>query len=808
MDSLLQDVRFAWRMLLKSPGFALAGILVMALGIGANTAVFSLVDAVLLRPLPFSQPQRLLHARLVESNTDQYGSFGVADFLAWRDNQKSFEHVAAYAGDGGTYSIVTAGGPLRVRGVRVTSAFFDTLGVTAERGRTFQPQDESGGGAPVVVLSHDFWQSHLGGDPEAIGRAITINGVSATVVGVVPAGIRFPSNQPLDAWVVRRFATPEGRPPYFLECFGRLKPGVSPQQARDELTAISQGVEKQFPIGPSRVGRMEPLRDVFTRDVSKVLWILLASVVFVLLIAIVNVANLLLARASAREREIGIRLALGASRLRIIRLVVTESVMLSVMGGALGVLLAVWIQQAFLGLGGVKIPFAYRIGLDWRVLVFTVGISVASGVLFGLAPALHGTSSPLHDILKDAGRGTAGADSQITRRVLVAAEFAFALVLVAGAALMVRSFLRLGDVSPGFNTSHLLTAEITLPSGLYRDEKSVITFWDEYLRRVNALPGVESASVTLSLPPHLLQLTNPFTVEGQGYDRSRPLQLAEEMTVSPGHFHTLGVPIIAGRDFNVSDRTSGIDAVIINKTMADQFFAGRDPVGRRLQTGDPDPTSPWETIIGVVGDVKYSGLDSPRTPQLYKQYSTKGWTSFSYKMYLVVRTKGDPMGLVAPLRSELASLDRNLTLGEVATMEQQMGDSVGMQRFRTVLLSSFAVVALLLSCLGVYAVLAYTVGQRTREFGIRIALGANRGQIVRLVLSQSLLLCGIGMTAGLVAALMLARTLRSLLFGIGPGDPVSFIATLGLLCAVAVLASYIPALRATRVDPMVALRYE
>jgi putative ABC transport system permease protein len=809
MDTFFQDLNYGIRMLTKNPAFAIVAVLTLALGIGANTAVFSLVDAVLLRPLPFPEPQRLVAVGLSEPKTDTGGAFGNMDFIAWRDQQHSFTHVAAYAGDGSSFSFNAGGEPQRVRGISVTAGFFDMLGVAPERGRTFQPQDDRPEAPPVVVISHEFWQAQLSSDPQVVGRSIMLNGRAFTVIGVMRAGLRFPSNRPVDVWPLRVIATPRGRPPYYLVAMGRLKPGATMQQAQDELTAVSRAVEQQFPNTPLKVGRVEPLREVLTRDVSGLLWVLLAAVGFVLLIGIVNVANLLLARATAREKEIGIRLALGATRARIVRQLMTESVLLASIGGGLGVLLAVWAQHAFLRLTSVRIPLSYQVGLDRRVLLFTLAVSVLSGVLFGLAPAFHGRGGALHEALKDAARTTSSAAGQTTRRGLVASEFALALVLMAGAALMIRSFVRLQHVNPGFDTRNLLTAQITLPPALYRDEPAIAAFWDQLLRRINTLPGVESASLTLSLPPHLLVLTNPFTVEGQPYDRSRPLQLAEEMTISSGHFRTLGVPLLAGRDFQDADRTSGRqEAIIINRALAEKFFPGQDPVGKRLQTGDPDPSSPWEPIVGVVGDVKYSGLEATPTPQLYKLYTTQGWTGFSRAMYVVIRTKGDPLSVAPAVRAQLNSLDRNLPLGSVATMQQLLGDAVEQPRFRTVVFGSFAGFALLLACFGVYAVMSYTVGQRTREIGIRIALGANRGQIVRLVLGQALAVCAVGMAVGMVAATLLAGTLRSQLYGVSPGDPVSLAAATLLLAAVALLASYIPARRATRVDPMVALRYE
>ena len=808
LDNLLQDLRFGLRMLAKAPGFTGLAVLTLALGIGANTAVFSLVDAVLLRPLPFPHAERLMAVRLTPAKADQFGAFGNADFIAWRDQQKSFSSVAAWAGGQGEFSFRADGEPQRVRGVAVTADFFETVGIQPELGRSFQPSDDRPEAAPVVMVSHEFWKLQLGADSEIAGKTINLNGQPYTVAGVMRSGVRFPSDAAVDVWPLRRILAPRARPPYYLAAFGRLRPGVSPEQAAQELSLIATVVEQQYPTSSAWVGRVEPIKQRMTRSVRGALWIILAAVTFVLLIAIANVANLLLARATARRREIAVRLALGATRQRILLQLVTESVLLSSIGGGVGVVLAYWAQRAFLSAGNVaRIPLAYQVEIDGRMLLFTLAVSVVAGVIFGLAPALRCTG-PLAPALKEAERGSGDTSGQTVRRVLVAGEFAIALVLLVGAALLIRSFVRLYDVDPGFNVDHVVTAQVTLPSALYHDDKAIVRFWDEFLQRVNAVPGVQSASLNMALPPNLLALTNPFTVEGQPYDKSRPLQLAEEATVAPGYFATLGVPILAGRDFNAGDAASKQDPIIINRTTAEKYFRGRDPIGHKLQTGDPDPNPPTETIIGVVGDVKYSGLDAEPVPQLYKLYSAQPWSWFSRTLFLVIRTDSEPGTVMAGVRNQLALMDTNLPLADVATMRERVGDSLGEQRFRTLLMGSLASFALLLACFGIYAVMSYSVALRTREIGIRAALGATGGELFRLVLKQALLVCGAGLAMGTVAALALTRALRTLLFGVTPADPLSFGFTIALLLLVAILASYVPARRATKVDPMVALRYE
>lgn len=806
MHSILQDLRYAARLLRKSPVFSIAAILVLALGIGANTAVFSLVDAVLLRPLPFPHPEQLMRVGVQNSGDPaDPGWFGDADFLAWRDQQKSFQSVAAIDREAFTYN--DGRQPQRVRGAWVSRQFFDVLGIPPLLGRTFQPDDERAG-ARLVVIGRQFWQTQLNSDSSVIGRSVTLNGQPFTVIGIMPAAIRFPSNnEPNDVWTLRVFPTPRSRPPFYLVGIGRLKPGVTAPQASSELISIYNNVTQQFPNSANGIGLVTPLKEMFVGRVRTMLWVLLGAVGFVLMIAMVNIANLLLARATARQREIGVRLALGASRARLVRQLLTESIFLSAAGGVAGVLLAILAVRAFVVFAPGGIPRSSEVSVDSGVLLFVAALTLITGVLFGLAPALQSGRASLHDVLKQAARGSSGG-GQLIRRVLVVTEFAVALVLMIGAALLIRSFALLQDVNPGFNTSNLLTAEVELPPALYRREADVTNFWDNFIQRLNATAGVQSAAITLSIPPNQLALTNPFILEGQPYDPKHPLPLAEEMTVSGNYFQTLGIPIIAGRTFGGSDGTAGHEVLIINRSMADRYFPGQNPVGKRLQTGEPDPKSPWETIIGVVGDVKYSGLDSAPTPQLYVPYREHGWADFSRGMFVIARTKGDPLNMVSAVRVQLAALDRNLPLANVVTMEQRVGTSLDQQRFRTLVLSAFAGLALLLASFGIYAVIAYFVEQRTREIGIRVALGATRGDILKLVVQQALTMSALGVLFGVAGALMLTRAIRSLLFAVSPSDPLSFTAMIILLIAVAILASYVPAIRATKVDPLVALRYE
>jgi putative ABC transport system permease protein len=807
VDKLLQDLRYGIRALAKAPGFTVVAVLAIALGIGANTAIFSVVDAVLLRPLPFPEPERLMRAFLQEAASGQTSTFGIADFLAWRDHQQSFEHVAAYDTTQGSVALTGLSNPERIRGVAVSADFFSALGATPILGRAFTPEDDRPGSEPVVVIGKNFWRSHLSSDPNVLGRSITLDGRPHIIIGVMPSEFLFPGTEPIAVWPIRTFEPPRARPPYFLVPFGRLKHGITPQQAEAELRTIASQVSQQFPDTQYVVGgKLIPLKDVLVQDVRTALLVMLAAVSFVLLIALVNVANLLLARATSREKEIALRLALGASRMRIIRQLLTESILMASLGGALGLLLGYIGVHAFLAFAPGKIPRLIEVGVDGRVLAFTCLVSILGGILFGLAPALHSTRASLNDSLKEGTRSAGSASGNKIRKFLVVSEFALALVLMIGAGLLIRSFLRLRGVNPGFQQGHLVTAQISLPRTPYEQEPQIISFWQQFLARVQALPGVQAAGITMSLPPNLLQITNPFIVEGQGYDRNRALQLAEELTISPDYFGALGVPLLKGRFFTDSDRT--VEVLIINETMAKKYFANQDPIGKRIQTGDPDPKSPWETVVGVVGDVKYSGLEAAPSPTLYVPYTEQGWTSWSRNMSLVVRTRMDPVSIVSALRQELAHLDKNLPLSEVHTMNELIDQSVVQQRFRTWLLGAFSALALLLAAVGIYAVISHMVGQRTREIGIRIALGASRKEILKLILGQASQLALVGICVGVTGALLLTRIVRSLLFSVSATDPLSFAMMCALLAFVALLAGYVPATRATRVDPMVALRYE
>src|SRR5215470_9142088 len=648
LEVFLQDVRHGGRMLLKAPLFTAVAVTTIALGIGFNTAMFSLVDAILLRPLPYPEPQQLVVVGTHQRGESGMSPMGTADFLAWRDHQQSFEQVAVFDGAGGSYSLSGMGTPERISGVGVSANFFSVFGVAPLKGRGFNPGEDIPGAPAVVVVSESFWRNHLNSDPEVLDRTLTLEGKQRAIVGVMPAGFRFPSGRPIDVWAIRALYPPAGRPPYGLIAIGRLKPGIRVRQAEVELDQIATQVTAQYPTSPELFGAVMPMKDWMVSAYSTPLLVLLGAIGLLLLIAVVNVASLLLARATARQREVAVRMGLGASRKRIICQLLTESSVLSLLGGLLGLLVAWSAIRAFLALGPGQMPRLNEVGINSGVLLFTFVVCVGSGILFGLAPAIEASRPSLSDPLKDANRSSSSASAHRTHRALLVFQVALALLLMIGSGLLIRSFVRLSDVNPGVQTDHVITAAISLPNN-YADAPQISQFWRQFLEKVQSLPGVKAAGITMSLPPNLLEITNPFTVEGQGYDRNRKLQLAEEMSVSPDYFRALGIPLIKGRFFSPADRVEGEKdpmIVIINETMAKQYFSDKDPIGGRIQTGDPNPSSPWETIVGVVGDVKYSGLDSGPGPTIYVPYNENGWVGWTRAMYLVVRSDRNAADLV------------------------------------------------------------------------------------------------------------------------------------------------------------------
>jgi putative ABC transport system permease protein len=810
VETTVQDLRYGIRMIRKSPGFTAVAVLTLALGIGANTAMFSVINAVLLRPLPYPDSGRLVFAFLADTTRGpEKSSYDVADFLAARDTQQSFSHFAAIGLGVNSFSYTGGSEPQKVRGAPVTGEFFAALGVQAMLGRTFDPTNDRPGKPREVVLSYRFWQTQFGADPQVVGHTMLLDGDACAIVGVMPAGFYFGSRDKDDLWPVLQLAPASARHPYWLRLIARLKPGITQAQAEADLARISQHEQSLFPNSPYSAARLLPMKPVMVGDAELALLTLQGAVFLLMLIAIVNVANLQVARASARERELAIRAALGAHRGRILRQLLTESVLLGLIGGSVGLLLAQWGVHALLSLDPGGLPRMSEVRVDGHVLAATAVLSLLSSILFGIAPLLRGFASRLGEGLKGSSTGTV---QQIGHHrllgALVVAEFSLSLVLLAAAGLLLRSFDRLSSATPGFAPEHLLTLQLALPKARYPKDAQVVEFYQQLLERLQNLPGMQSAGLSMSLPPNLLAMENPFRIASEPIIPGKELHLAEEMTISPGYFQTLRVPLIRGRFFGDLDRNRGEQILIINQTMAKEFFPNQDPVGQRIQTGDADPDAAWETIVGVVGDVKYRGLDAKPEPTLYVPYFEAGWVSWSREMFVVLHSSTSEDALLPSVRETIWAMDKQLPIASVRNMDALLADSVGQPRFRAVLLGIFASLALILSAAGIYGVISYSVIQRTPEIGIRMALGASLRDVLGLVLGQGAKWALLGIVIGAPIALVLARLLKSLLFGVGASDPLTFVAVTLLLMLVGLLACYIPARRAMRVDPLVALRYE
>jgi predicted permease len=803
MQSVLHDARHAVRMLRKRPGFAAVAILTLALGIGATTSIFTVVDAVLLRPLPFAEPDRLVQLHIRGADGDSY-PLPDADFLAWRERNEMFDALAVFDG-GQALSLTGAGQPERIIAANVTDGFFAVLGARPAAGRVFQPGDDKPGAAKAVVLSYAFWQKRFHGDPAVVGRPVLLDAADHTIVGVMPASFSFPRPD-LDAWRILTMAPPARRGPFYTFGVGRLKRGVRIEQARANLGAVEAGVKRQYPGPNDWEYRLVPLHEQIVGDVRRILYLLFGAVGFLLLIASTNVASLLLARAASRGREMAVRGALGAGRGRIVSQLVTESVVLAVLAGLVGLALAASGTRLLISIAPKGIPRLGEVGMSLPVFLFTLAVATSCGLAFGIVPALRASRTPLAETLKEGGRaGTASAGHRRMQRALVVAEIALALVLSIGAGLMVRSFAALERVSPGFAPNHLLTLQLSLAPARYDTPQKVAAFYDALQARLQAVPSVQSVGYAVSLPPDLLSMTDNFMVEGQTLRPNQSAPVAPLLFVDDAYFKTLGVPLVAGRVFGPGDTFDRPAVVIINETLARRYFPFVDPVGRRLRDGGPErPDNPWMEIVGVVGDVKYSGLDAAPEPAFYLDFRQRPQT----KRFVVLRAASDPQALVPSIRSAVAAIDKDLPIGRLWTMDELMAASVAAPRFRTALVSVFAVVGLLLAAIGIYGVMAYAVAERTHELGVRVALGATSLDVMRLVLVEALALAAAGLAIGLLAAFAATRLITTLLFGVAPTDPATFGSIAAVLVGTALVASYVPARRATRVDPMAALRRE
>ena len=804
---LLQDLRYGLRMLAKNPAFTAIAVLALALGIGANSAIFSVVDAVLLRPLPFKNPKELV---MLWENATHLGfprdTPSPANFLDWQKQATSFTGMAGMSER--SFNLTGVGEPERLEGRRVSANLFELLGVSARLGRTFVQEDDQPG-THVVLLSNQLWQRRFGSDPAVIGRALILDGESYTVVGVMPPLVQLPGfdNRNDQLWVPIAFPAEEAaeRGNHFLEVIARLKPGVTLKQAQVEMDTIAARLEKQYPTYNARRGAVVvPLHEQIVGDIRPALLILLGAVGFVLLIACANVANLLLARAAVRQKEIALRLALGASRARLTRQFLTESVLLALFGAGLGLLLALAGIRVLRTFIPVTIAQVETIAIDGTVLVFTLLVSLVTGIAFGLVPAIQGSHFNLNDTLKESGRDSAGGNKgNRIRSLLVIGEVAVSFVLLIGAGLLINSFFHLRNLDPGFRSDHLLTMKVNLSEVKYPDRERRAAFFDEVMRRVHELPGVHSAAVASNLP--LTYNGDSMSISVEGIPDPPPGQQPDVIyrTIGPGYFATMGIPIVRGRDFTDQDNGDSKDVVIISEKTAQQFWPGQDPIGKRLKPGSSSSSSPWREVIGIVKDVRQNDFVASPKRQMYFTY--RQLKSIAANA-LVVRTNIDPMSLAVPVRNAIWSVDKDQTVADIDTMDHIVAEAVARQRFSMLLLGLFAALALLLASIGIYGVMSYSVAQRTREIGIRIALGARRADVLQMTVTQALKLVGVGMLIGLVAAFLLTRVLASLLFGISATDPITFIGISVVLLAVAILASYIPALRATKVDPITALR--
>ena len=807
MGTLWQDLRYGLRMLTKNPGFTLVAVLAIALGIGANTTIFSCVNALLIHPFSFANQDRLVTLfEVVPDMGIKHGSVAPGNFADWRDQSQSFEEIAAYSQR--AFNLTEGEQPERVAGSRVSPRFFALLNVKAARGRTFSDEEGQVGREQVVLVKQNLWERRYGSDPNLVGRQIMIDGKAHTVIGILPRDFNFPLNGG-ELWTPLALDAKEQsvRESHYLQIIGRLKPGVTKAQAQAEIDSISQRAQQQFPeTNSGRTGLVEGLNESFTRGSRMYLNVLMGSVVFVLLIACANVANLLLVRSTSRQKEIAVRMALGGSRWRLIRQLLTESLVLASLGGALGLLFSVWGIEFIKG--GIPAGFTQyipgwdQLKLDTDVLVFTLLVTLLTGVVFGLAPALQATRLNLSESLKETGKGaSSGANRNRLRSLLVISEIALSLVLLVGAGLMIRSFVYLIRSDLGVNPNNVLTMELSIPRLKYPEEQQRVNFYQELVGRIQNLPGVQKASAINYVPMGRTGTSSNFRVEGQPAPLKGKEPITDYRVITPGYFEAIGTPLRQGRIFTEQDKKGSPMVAIINERLARRYFPSGDALGKRLIISDED--GPLE-IVGIAGDVKNEDLEEEADLTVYRPYQQDPWWS----MALVLRTTSDPLQLAPAVRDEVRALDREQPVYNVKTMQQVIEESISAKRLAMLMLGFFAFGALLLAAIGIYAVMSYAVTSRSHEIGIRMALGAQPRDILRLIISQGLILTVIGVGIGLVGALALTRAMTEMLYGVKATDPITFFGISLLLAVVAFVACYVPARRATRVDPMIALRYE
>jgi putative ABC transport system permease protein len=813
LETLWQDVRYGVRVLWKNPGFTTVAVVTLSLGIGANTAIFTLVNAVLLRQLPFKTADRLVWIWSVRQESDSR-PFTLPEFIDYRDQNQTFEGLAAFSA--WNANLTDAGDAERIQGARVSANLFQLLGVEAQTGRTLLPEDDRPGNQHVVVLSYGLWQRRFGADMGVTGKTLTLNGEAYTVVGVLPQKFFFPIRDaelgiPLapEADPLRNVRTSVN----FLRFVGRLKPNVTREQAEDEMNRINRELRAQYGVAyAGKVGvRLVPLFDEVVGGCRLALWILFGAVALVMLIACANLANLFLVRAASRHKEIAIRIALGATGWRVIRQLLTESLILALVGGLLGLALAAWGVDLLLALVPTDLPRVAEVSLDARALGFTCSLSLLAGLTFGLAPAWQTTRVDTNAELKAEGRGsTGGATKNRLRRLFVTSQVALSLVLLIGAGLFIKSFLRLQEVKPGFDTRNVLVARLSLPK-TYATRESVSAFIDQLLPRLKGLPGVKSVGAVSQLPLGGVFTSIPFTIVGRADERQEASPSAEYAVATPDYFRTMGIPLVTGREFSDQDTANTPLVAVISSALARRFWPDASPVGAHLRIDDND-TGPREAeIVGVVGDVKHSSLESAPTDEIYlpfRQIHEDNIGLVRNTQFWVMRTDGDPLLLANSVQREIQAINREIPASNTKSMEQYLSASIAPRRFNLLLLSVFAAAALLLAVSGLYGVMAYTVSQRTQEIGVRMALGARPVNILKLMLGQGLKMALMGIVAGLVAAFFCTRLLSHLLFNVDATDPATFICVPLLLVVVALLASLIPAWKASKVDPIIAMRHD
>jgi putative ABC transport system permease protein len=806
MESLFSDIRYAIRNLLKRPGFTAIAALTLALGIGANSAIFSSVYALLINPLPFPNQDRVV--ALWDKNPSrgvQHNEVSMADYLDWRGQSHSFEHLALERW--WSTNLTSGDTPERVQGFLVTANFFDVVGVKPVQGRSFAEDENQPGKDTVAIITHSLWQRRFGSDPNVVNKTVTTNGIQRTVIGVLPEGFNYPKGAEIYAPIQLTPEIIKNRGSHSYYVIGRLKPDASLQSAQADIDTVTARLATQYPdTNAGRGANIFPIVADTVRVYATAIWVMMAAVGFVLLIACANVANLMLARATGRQKELALRAALGASRWRIIRQLIVESLVIALIGGAAGVLVAFWgIELLRSGNPGEASKYAAgwnHLGINFPVLAFTLGISLLSGSIFGLAPAWHVSKPVLNDALKEGGR-QATSGSHRLRSLLVVSEIALSIVLLVGAGLMFRSFLALLNTNPGFNSDGVLTMNLNLPFAKYKEGAQRAAFYSELVQRVKTLPGVQSAAVVNYVPLGGSNSSDAFLIEGAPEPAPGQENDGRYRVCTPDYFQTMGISILKGRAFTDQDNARSKPVIIVNETLAQRYWPKGDALGKRIRFYGPLQEAPWMEIVGIAQDVKHE-LNLPVTPDYYLPHAQDSWNA----MVLVARTSVEPQSMAASIRQQVLAIDKDQPVFDVRTMNEVRAISVAVYSFGSATMGIFAAVALVLAAIGIYGVMAFAVTQRTQEIGIRMALGARAIEVLKMVVKTGMSLATIGVIAGLVGAFAITRLMASLLFGVSPTDAVTFALVAAGLLLVALLACYIPARRATKVDPLTALRYQ